>query len=477
MSPTLALILWLILQIALLYFDPGKSRNLSPALWLPVIWFFFLGSRLPSQWLDIQKIGIGTTEAMQEGSPLDRSVYLLLIVLSLAVLISRSFNWGAFFKSNRVLVAFLLWALLSMVWSDFPFIAFKRWFRDTGAYLAVLVILTDPRVHLAMATVLRRLAYLTLPLSTLFIKYFPNLGKQYDTWAGHAMFTGVTTSKNMLGLLCLLSGLFFFWDTAVHWSERKNKRARRIIIVNTLFFALTLWVLVQSRSTTSQVCLVLGLLVILVFYSGIFRRFPRLLKALVPVAFLMYLILDFGFQMNGSLAQAVGKDATLTDRTKIWAFLLGMHSDPVIGTGYQSFWLGSRLETFWQQSGLGQINEAHNGYLEVYLELGLVGVAILVVLLVVSYRSLCRKLESTPDIAVFGLAVWLCLVFLNMAEAAFETGVMYSVFLMTAMVLPEKTVRRVPALSTRARRSATLVSGKNLPLGFETARASGGDQL
>jgi O-antigen ligase len=181
--------------------------------------------------------------------------------------------------------------------------------------------------------------------------------------------------------------------------------------------------------------------------------------------------------MNGSLAQAVGKDATLTDRTKIWTFLLGMHSDPVIGTGYQSFWLGSRLETFWLHSGLGQINEAHNGYLEVYLELGLVGVAILVALLVVSYRSLCRKLESAPDLAVFGLAVWLCLVFFNMAEAAFETGVMYSVFLMTAMVIPEKAVRRVTALSTSARRSASFASRDDLPLGLETARASGGDQL
>jgi O-antigen ligase len=476
MSSTLALILWLTLLIALLYFDPARSQKLSPALWVPVIWLFILGSRLPSQWFDAQ-VGMGSVETIQEGSPLDRSVYLLLIFLSLAVLISRSFNWGAFFKANWAVTAFLLFALLSALWSDFPFIVLKRWFRDLGIYLSVLVILTDSRVHGAMATVLRRLAYLTLPLSILLIKYFPEQGKQYETWTGRVQFVGAATSKNMLGLLCLVSGLFFFWDTAVRWSERKKQRTRRIIILNALFFALTLWLLNQAQSTTSKVCLILGCLIILVFYTGLFRRYPRLLKALVPVTFCLYLILNFGFQMNGSLAEAVGKDPTLTDRTKIWAFLLGMHTNPVIGTGYQSFWLGSRLETFWLQSGLGHINEAHNGFLEVYLDLGIIGVAIIAVLLIESYRSLCRRLESTPDLAVFGLAVWLCLVFYNMAEAAFETGVMYSVFLMAAMALPERVVRPANAASLSAGRRAALASRGRLPMEIETVKAAGGDQL
>jgi O-antigen ligase len=453
MPPTLALFLWFVLLIALLYFDPARSRKLSPALWVPVVWLFILGSRLPSQWLDTQ-VGVGSIQAMEEGSPIDRGVYVLLIVLSLAVLISRSLNWKAILKANWVLVVFLIYALLSTLWSDYPLIALKRWIRDLGAYLSVLVILTDQRTHEAMCAVLRRLAYLAIPLSILLIKYFPTMGRQYDFWTGTVQYVGATTSKNMLGLLCLVSGLFFFWDTAVRWSERKKKRARRIIVVNALFFALTLWLLNQAHSTTSTICLILGSLIILIFYTGLFRRYPRLLKALAPVTFCLYLILNFGFQMNGSLAQAVGKDPTLTDRTKIWAFLLGMHTNPIIGTGYQSFWLGSRLETFWLQSGLGHINEAHNGFLEVYLELGIIGVAIIAVFLLESYRSLCRRLESRSDLAVFGLAVWLCLVFYNMAEAAFEGGLLYSLFLIGAMRISPKRayggVKRVANQTNRA---------------------------
>ena len=38
-------------------------------------------------------------------------------------------------------MVFLSFALMSFCWSDFPFVAFKRWFRDLGNYLVILVVL------------------------------------------------------------------------------------------------------------------------------------------------------------------------------------------------------------------------------------------------------------------------------------------------------------------------------------------------
>ena len=51
MPPFLALFLWFILLLALLCWDPARDRKTSPALWVPVIWLFIVGSQLPSQWL------------------------------------------------------------------------------------------------------------------------------------------------------------------------------------------------------------------------------------------------------------------------------------------------------------------------------------------------------------------------------------------------------------------------------------------
>jgi O-antigen ligase len=406
---------------------------------------FIVGSRSPSQWLGGQ-VGI-SAQAFSEGNPLDRSIELGLILLTLGVLSARSFKWASFVERNLALTAFVFLALLSVCWSDFPFVAFKRWFRDLGSYLMVLVVLTDPHPLEAIRTLLRRLCFLLIPLSIVLVKYYPDIGNSYDPWSGLAMHSGVTTSKNMLGVACLISGLFFFWDTVMRWPERKQRRAKRIILVNGTLLAMTLWLLNQAHSTTSGVCLILGSLVIVAAQSKVFRRNPTLLKVLIPAFFCLYLILDFGFDMNGSMARAVGKDPTLTDRTKIWGAVLGMHTNPLVGTGYQSFWLGPRLDWFWRNAGLGHINEAHNGFLEVYLDLGIIGDTLLVVFLIASYRTICTRFSRSPSLSIFGLATWLAIVFYDMSEAGFGLGLLYSVFLLSAIAPPESAKSRIHVVS------------------------------
>lgn len=468
MSPSLALILWLILMAALLFFDPAKDSRVSPALWVPLTSMFILASRSPSQWFG-SEVGLAA-QALEEGNPLDRAISFALILLAIGVLMSRSFKWGSFFTRNPALTLFFVVSLMSVVWSDFPFTAFKRWFRDFGNYLVILVVLTDPLPLEAVRTVIRRLCYLLVPLSILLIKYFPQLSKQYDFWTGMGYYVGVTTSKNMLGLLCLVSGLFFFWDMVTRWHERKQRRTKQIILVDVAFFAETLWLLHLAQSTTSSVCMVLGCLVVAAAHTRMFRRQPTLLKVLIPLSFCLYLILDFGLDLNGSMAGAIGKDPTLTDRTRIWAFLLSMHTNPLIGTGYQSFWLGPRLQYFWANAGLGHLNEAHNGYLEIYLDMGLLGVLLIVGFMLDSYRSICRNLESS-SLAVLGLAAWMALVFYNMSEVAFQIGLLYSVFLLGAIVLPERAKGRVRSIAAYDKTPAPDLLPK-FPLETATARTA-----
>jgi exopolysaccharide production protein ExoQ len=441
MPPTLALLLWLILLLALLYFDPAKTSRTSGALWVPVIWMFFLGSRLPSLWLGF---GAGSAvQALEEGNPLDRTVDLVLILLAIAILMSRSFQWHKFFTSNLALVAFVGFGLMSVLWSDFPFIAFKRWFRDLGSYFAILVVLSDPRPLEAVRTVLRRLAYLLIPLSILLNKYFPQISKLYDQWSGAGMFVGATQSKNMLGVLCLVSGLFFFWDTVTRWKERKEKRTKRILMVNFAFIGMTLWLLYLSNSATSRVCLVIGCLVILATHSKMFQRHPGFVKTLVPSCFVLYLVLAFGFDLNGQLASQLGRDPTLTDRTLIWKTVLSEKTNPLVGTGYESFWLGPRLRSVWRAVGaMGGITEAHNGYLEVYLNLGLIGVFLLGGLLITSYRTNCKLFTSCFDLASLNLALWTITLFYNMTEAAFKSQLMWVTFLIAAVAVPQRAADR-----------------------------------
>lgn len=446
MPPTVALVLWLLFLAALLRFDPARDSGTSLALWVPAAWMFIVASRLPSQWLggEVQT----ASQALEEGNALDRGIFAFLILAAFTILLMRSFDWGGFVARNFFLVAFLLFALTSVMWSDFPFVAFKRWFRDLGDYFVILVVLSDPHPVEAVRTLLRRLCYLLIPLSILLVKYFPQIGRQYEFWSGNAMYVGATTGKNLLGVVCLISCLFFFWDTLARWSTRNDRRRTRIIVLNIVFIAMTLWLFNLSNSATSKVCLLLGCLVIVAARMRSIKRHPGILKTLIPAALCIYMILQFGFGINGEIAGMVGRNSNLTGRTDLWKFLLTMPANRMLGTGYESFWLGNRLARVWQAFPGSGINEAHNGYLEVLLSLGLIGLGLLGVFLIASFRSISKKLSHQPGIASFNLACWTILLFYNVTEAAFKTHPMWLIFLVGAISVPERVtdqIRSVPA--------------------------------
>jgi exopolysaccharide production protein ExoQ len=462
MPPVVALLLWIVLLLALLYFDPAKIPGTSVALWVPVAWIFFLGTRLPSQWLGNQ-LGV-STEVLEEGNPLDRAVFSVLILLAVGILAARSLNWGAFFARNIVLMLFLAFAFVSFCWSDFPLVSLKRWFRDLGNYLMILVVLSDPRPAEAAGTLLRRLSYLLLPLSVLLIKYYPYMAKTYGTWNGISEFIGAATSKNMLGNTCLISGMFFFWDTATRWAGRAKRGTKRIILLNIAFMSMALWLLHLSASATSGVCLAIGCFVIVAVRSNWGTRHRNFVKIAIPATFCLYIILGFGFELNGQLASQIGRDPTLTDRTRIWNAVLGQHTNPLVGTGYESFWLGPRLGRVGELAGY--VNEAHNGYLEIYLNLGAIGLFLIGGLLVTSYRNICKDLAASSALASFSMAMWAVMLFYNVTEAAFKVGLLWPIFLLSAIVIPERAEDRVPHFAfTKSPNATERIAGSS----FHTA--------
>jgi exopolysaccharide production protein ExoQ len=443
MPPALALVIWLVLLLGLLCLDPARKPETSLALWIPVAWMFIVASRLPSQWLGSQTGS--AAQAYQEGNSLDRAVFLCLMLLAAAVLTSRSFQWTKFFSANVALVVFISFALASVLWSDFPLISLKRWIRDLGTYLVILVVLSDPRPIEAVRTVLRRLAYFLIPLSILLEKYYPAIGRQYEEWTGSTMIVGAMEQKNDLGAVCLISGIFFFWDTLTRWPGRKERHTKKIILMNLAFLAMTVWLLYIAQSATSSVCLVIGCLVVAAVRSRWGQRHVALLKFLLPSSFCVYLIAAYGLGLSGFLNSAVGRNATFTDRTILWNILLSTKTNPLIGTGYASFWLPPRLYVVWRAFG-ATINEAHNGFLEVYLELGAIGVISLVVFLMASYRSIWRRMDSTNGLLSLSAALWVVALFYNMTEAAFKIHVMWMALLLGAMYVPPRE-QTVPVLA------------------------------
>ncbi len=65
----------------------------------------------------------------------------------------------------------------------------------------VLIVITDPRPFAAFKRLISRVGFVLLPTSLLLIKYFEDLGRGYSP-IGETENTGVTTNKNILGVVC-----------------------------------------------------------------------------------------------------------------------------------------------------------------------------------------------------------------------------------------------------------------------------------
>jgi len=225
MPPSLAVVLTVFLCVYLVR-RIGRDSPASSAHWIPIIWIFFIGSRFPAQWLQFFDIGDFLGASYEEGTPLDAAFFLILILVGARVLVRRGVLTSSLVRENLWLSAFLGYCLLAILWSDFPFVAFKRWIKILGHPVMALIILTDPRPTEALRLVFQRCSAVMLMLSVLFVKYLPQYGRMYDPWTGEAQYRGINLNKNELGYCCLVFGLYSVWalTTCGQISDPKRKR-------------------------------------------------------------------------------------------------------------------------------------------------------------------------------------------------------------------------------------------------------------
>ena len=87
---------------------------------------------------------------------------------------------------------------------------------------------------------------------------------------------------------------------------------------------------------------------------------------------------------------------------------------------------------------LGGLNQAHNGYIEIYLNLGWIGLALLGAIIVGGYRKIIKGLRDDPETGGLKLALFLiCLVY-NFTEASFKMQSPVWIFFLWAIMVPPK---------------------------------------
>jgi O-antigen ligase len=434
--------------LGLFWLDRDRNARTSRALWIVVIWLSIAGSRSVGQWIGTLHGGVVTDTSSAEsmytdGSPRDRLVYSVLLLAGLIVLATRRSRVWGILRANWPLAAFFVYCALSIIWSDYPDVAFKRWIKSLGDVVMVLIVLTDRDRYAAIKRVLTRTGFLLIPISVLLIKFYPSLGRGYSQWLWTPYYTGVTTNKNELGRISLLFGLGFLWRFLTALRNPQRSARNKQLLAFGVCLVMVFWLFWMAHSMTSLACFVLaGFLLIANSIRMVARR--SWVVHLMVFAFLSVSITVLFLDMGSSVLTTMGRDPTLTGRTDIWKLVLGMTGNPLVGTGFESFWLGKRLEKMWSIYWWHP-REAHDGYIEVFLNLGWLGIVMFGIVLATGYRTVMNAFRRNAEEGKLRLAYFIAAVAYNFAESAFgPLSLTWIFFLLATFNVPGGWIKTKP---------------------------------
>jgi O-antigen ligase len=271
-------------------------------------------------------------------------------------------------------------------------------------------------------------------MSVVLIKYYGDLGRYFNPFNWTYYYGGVTTDKNALGMTLFACALGLYWGILDLWKQRS--KYKKEVFAHLLLIGMSLWLYAEANCATSLACTALGVGIISAM------KVPAFQNALQRVGLWGLLILALGalflnvvFNPMEAVVGELGRSMTLTGRTAIWQQVLQVHINPLIGAGYSSFWQPDRAESVSKALGFYfPLQEAHDGYLEVYLNTGLIGLALLVIVLWGSARRIISGLRAGDSYEAFRFAVLVGAIFYNITESAFSGLLMLWVVLLLAIM-------------------------------------------
>lgn len=333
------------------------------------------------------------TGTLVGSSPMQGNVRLLAIQVTFyaVAFIFMAMSWRCFLYAAwkaKWVGALVIIAVLSAAWSQDPYFTLRRGIvlvatTAFGIYFGSRYTVKEQLQLLGWACVL-------VVLSSVFVVvFFPRYGIDHDLFPG--AWKGAFPHKNAFARILWLSALVFYFA---------RPRAWRWILL-----AVPMCLLVLSRSVTGMVAF--GLVIITL---PLYRLFRQKMSVWIPTFLLLggaFLVAIFlvGATLPDVL-QAMGRDPTLTGRTYLWkAVLPSIAGHCWLGYGFNAFWLGMRGQSASVLVRVGYVvSQAHNGFLNLVLELGLVGLGAFLAGYLQIWQRAFRFLRISTD----PIPLWLC---------------------------------------------------------------------
>jgi exopolysaccharide production protein ExoQ len=333
-----------------------------------------------------QGISAGSTEESIIVRVQNAGMYLLCALLMFPLLKAI----GSEFRRNILLSALLVWMMASCVWSDDASATVINGIRMTLDVALCLYLLRRYAVN-DLLKILMLVGSVAAATSLFLILALPRYGLQSrDTLSAFGAWQGIFGQKNLCGTvmtLLLLPALF------VQLGGRRGRVFRALYIV------VLLTIIVMTRSTGSLI-LCAGCLVFIGTVYLLLRLNPMDAWCIGLMLFGVVVATIVGIATHADTFLAmIGKDSGMNGRTTIWSSLMpSVLRHPLVGYGYRAFWRGlsgesanAILRVGW--TGMGY---AENGVLELWLELGAVGVLLYSLVFIRAAKDAVYCLRRNP---------------------------------------------------------------------------------
>lgn len=323
---------------------------------------------------------------------------------------------------RTVLREILLWvlvaiALFSTLWSDVP--------SNTLATSINFVRITLFGVYFASRYSLKEQLHLLTwvfgigaTLSLVFAIALPSYGvmgmgsiSTAETVTHAGAWQGIYGHKNILARIMALGAIAFFISA-------NSIRKYRWLAWGGFILSI---ILVLGSTSKSALIILLTILILLPFYKALRWNYtlavPFFIAAILVGAGVAMLLVDTA----ESILAAFGRDFTLTGRTDLWSAVLEKIGErPWLGYGYGGFWLGLNGNSIdvwhivrWEPP------HSHNGFLDLWLDLGLLGLSIFAFsFIAVCLRSIAWLRQEPTSVGLFPIAYLTFLFLANLTESS-----------------------------------------------------------
>ncbi|MFB2581152.1 O-antigen ligase family protein [Herbiconiux sp. P15] len=339
------------------------------------------------------------------------AAFVLVITIVVAVVMTRRRLWRevAVWKLPRTFVLFLVLALVSIAWSFYPgatLLGLAAQAATTIGALYLCASLSWPGLLSALGTALNWILGLSVlfelvvavfvraPIFPFFTDYGDEKVPDAFYWTQADLFTGgpiqgIVGNRNLLAFVAVLALIVLAVQLAQGLKRRNPAIAWIVVAVG---------VLALTRSATA-----IGALVITAAAFGVLvlarrAREGRRARVFAGAAVLAALAVVAVVALQQQVLALFGKSDDLTGRLDIWNAVAGLAAErPAFGWGWVSYWVPwvEPFDDLAVRKGVTYL-QAHNAWLDVWLQLGVVGLVLFIAFVVGAWHRAWWFAVETP---------------------------------------------------------------------------------